>query len=573
MTAMAMRTEPGLLRRFALAAGLLLAATAAGAQADAPARPGVSYDLPPLDEPDIDQAEPGPPARAPEPSRRRTGPRIDIEPYVEIAQILSAELDGGDTFTYTSLAAGVDGRIQTRRVRAQASYRYQRNIDWSGPDSDNHSGIAVLNADIVPGVLQFDAGGLAARTGFGRGVSGLTSRDASSDLYSLYAGPTLATHVGPLSLNAAYRFGYVSVDDDASSSPFRLGFGDQTAHNLTASIGMGTGGRLPFGWTIGGGYARTDSDGPFDDRFRGAYVRGDVVVPVGPTLALTAGLGYEDLRASQRDLLRDVNGNAILGPGGVPVADPSRPRLLTYDIDGLIYDGGLIWRPSPRTELQARAGRRYGGTTVVATLQHNMGRGYGLGAAVFDTVQTFGGTIVNDLSGLPTEFDVTRNPFTGNLSGCAFGNEGGQGLCFDPALQSIRSNSFRARGASVLFSGERGLWSFGLGASYIHRRYNQPDDPAFDIIGDSDDSIGLYGNVGRQLSRSSELNFDAYATWFDSDAPGFDRNVGIGGTATYTRSFLLDRLRLLAALGLYHNDGGFADSTILSGLVGLRYTF
>jgi hypothetical protein len=36
---------------------------------------------------------------------------------------------------------------------------------------------------------------------------------------------------------------------------------------------------------------------------------------------------------------------------------------------------------------------------------------------------------------------------------------------------------------------------------------------------------------------------------------------------------MLERLRLLAALGLYHSSDGVDDSTVASGLVGLRYTF
>lgn len=567
-----MRAELSRLFGLFLGLWLVIAASAAHAQTDAP-RSGVSYDPPALEGQDIDQTDPD--ARAPAPRERRQRSRIDIEPYLEFDQVLSADLDGGETFTYTSVAAGVDGRIETRRVRAQASYRYQRNIDWSGPDSDTHSGLAIVNADVVPGLLQFDAGALATRTGFGGvGTAGLTSRGESAQLYSVYAGPTLSTHAGPLAVNAAYRFGYVSIDDVSLSGPFRLDYGSQTVHNLSASVGMGTGGRLPFGWTLSGGYSRTGSSGPFDDRFRGAFVRGDVVWPVGPTLALTAGVGYENLRASQRDFVRDGDGDPVLGPGGLPVADPNRPRLLTYDIDGLIYDGGLIWRPSPRTELQVRAGHRYGGTTVLATLQHQFGRGYALSAALFDTVETFGSTIITGISGLSPDFNVDRNPFTGNLGGCAFGGEGGGGLCFDPALQSIRSNTFRARGVSVLLSGERGLWSFGLGAGYVRRSYALPDDTIFLTFGGgSDESAGVYGNLSRRLSRTSRLDFDVYANWYSSNAAAFDDATGLGATVSYSRTFLLDRLRLLAALGLYHNDGGFSDSTVASGLIGLRYTF
>ena len=130
-------------------------------------------------------------------------------------------------------------------------------------------------------------------------------------------------------------------------------------------------GRLPFGWTVGAGYAREDSGGRFDSRFEGIYVRGDVVVPVGPTLAVTAGVGYEDIQASQRDLLRDATGVPVLDARRRPIAG-SRPRRACSPttIDGVMYDAGVIWRPSPRTELQARAGHRYGGTTFTGSLDH-----------------------------------------------------------------------------------------------------------------------------------------------------------------------------------------------------------
>lgn len=561
-----------LLARLALALGLAVAATGAQAQGDAP-RAGVSYDAPPAQgaDPQAAQDEVAPPREGRRPRRSRA----EVRPYLEVAQIVTAELDGGDTFTYTSLAAGVDGRIETRRVRAQASYRYQRNIEWGGNvgDQDTHSGVAILNADIVPGLLQFDAGALATRTGgIGRAL-GVTDRDSSVEIYSLFAGPTLSTRIGPAAFNAAYRIGYVAVNDNTPFGAFRDQYDDAVAHNLSASIGMGPG-RLPFGWTLAGGYARSDNGGPFDQRFEGAYVRGDIVLPLSPTFALTAGIGYEDIRADQFDIARDGAGLPVLSPGGVPLPDPTRPRLLTYDIDGLIYDAGLIWRPTPRTELQARAGHRYGGTTFVGTFQHRFNRTWGVAAAVFDTVETFGSSIINNLSNLPTDFDIVRNPFTGDLGGCAFGADPGAGLCFDPSLQSVRSNSFRARGATLLFSGNRGLWTFGAGATYVNRRYARPADPAFDIFGGGrDESFGLFATLGRELTRTSDLSFDAYASWFDSDLAGFDSVFGIGGTVTYSRRLLYDRLRLIGALGLYHNSNGINDSTVATGLIGLRYTF
>ncbi len=344
------------------------------------------------------------------------------------------------------------------------------------------------------------------------------------------------------------------------------------SHSASASVGMSPG-QSPVGWTVGGGYVRSDDRGEFRNRFEGEYARADVVVPLGPTFAVTAGVGYERIRSSQRDLLRDGTGTPVI-VGGRPVADPNAPRLLTYDVDGMIYDGGVIWRPSPRTELQARAGRRYGSTTVVGSFSHRFNQDYGVSAQVYDSVETFGNSLTNNLSSLPQGIVVTRNPVTGDLGDCAFGQTPGSGACIGRSLQSIRGGTFRARGGNLTFSGSRRLWTFGAGASYDNRRYQRPNDPAFDAFGGfRDESWTLFANVGRQLSRSSDVNLNAYASWYDSDEAGFDRVFSTGGTVSYSRSFLVDRLRLMAAIGLNHTDDGTTDSTVASGVAGLRYTF
>jgi hypothetical protein len=557
------------LGRFALALGLSLAGAAAYGQ-DAPSPPaaGVAYPAPaPADAGAPDSAAP-----AATPARHSRG---EIRPYLEVAQVLDASLDhGGDTLTYTSVAAGVDGHVETRRVTAQMSLRYERNIDWNGhvAQQDELSGIGNIHAEVAPGLLALDAGALATRTGGAGRVFGLTGRDRTIDVYSVYAGPTLAAHSGPVAINGAYRFGYTKIDDNTLAGRLNQDFDSSTEHDLTASIGMGTRSGLPFGWTVGAGYVRETTGGRWDQRFQGSYVRGDVVVPVGPTLAVTAGVGYERIRSSQRDAVRDASGAPVVDASGQATPNPGAPRLLTYDMDGVMYDGGILWRPSPRTELQARAGHRYGGTTFVGSFSHQVSGHAAVNAAVYDMVETFGHQLTSDLSSLPTNFNPNRDPLTGGLSGCVFGATGG--LCFDRALQSITGNSFRARGASIAFSGERGLWSYGVGAGYNHRRYFRPGGTAFATLGATEDkSFGIYGSLGRRLSRTSEVDFSAYASWYDNDEPGFASVTTEGASLSYNRTFMLEHLHLLAALGLNHNDGGTDSSTNASALAGLRYTF
>jgi hypothetical protein len=242
-------------------------------------------------------------------------------------------------------------------------------------------------------------------------------------------------------------------------------------------------------------------------------------------------------------------------------------------MDGIMYDGGIIWRPSPRTELQARAGHRYGGTTYFGTLTHQIGRHAALNVAVYDTVETFGQQLGNDISALPASFNAGRNPLTGSLGGCVFGQTGG-GVCLDRSLQAITGDTFRARGVMATLSGERGLWSYGIGAGYNRRNYFRPVLTGVTVLGATrDEDVSVYGNLGHRLSRTSSVNFDAYASWYDNNLPGSDAVTSEGATFSYSRTFLLEHLQLQAALGLYHADDGNVSSTNGAASAGLRYTF
>ena len=121
--------------------------------------------------------------------------RSQVVPYLEAQQVLSADLNGGDVLTYTTLAAGVDARTQTRRVEAQISYRYEHRIAWEDnlPDQSVHSGLAAVRAQLIPNTLVMNAGALATRAradanGPIFGFNGANSANLA-DVYSVYAGP------------------------------------------------------------------------------------------------------------------------------------------------------------------------------------------------------------------------------------------------------------------------------------------------------------------------------------------------------------------------------------------------
>lgn len=514
--------------------------------------------------------------------------RADVAPYLEVQQVLNADLGGDDVLTYTALVAGIDGRVSSRRFEAQVSYRYEHRVGWGDDlaDDDVHNGVAQARLELVDDLLSLDAGALAVRTGTAGGpVFGFNNIDDQGwvETYSAYVGPTVSTRVGDVDVGASYRLGYVHVDDHSLAglpvppdTPVADLDHSSVSHLADFSVGMAPG-RLPFGWTVGGGYAREEVD-ELDREFEGAYLRGDIVVPVSATFAVTAGVGYEDITSSQQDILRDENGVPIVTPGGELVPDPSRPRLVTYDQDGFIWDAGFIWRPTRRTEVQARAGQRYGGTTVTGSLRHDFSRDFGLSASVYDTVTSFNQLVVNDLNDLPVNFETNPNPLGpgfGSPGGCVFGEKPGSAACFDDAFQSIDTSDFRIRGANAALSGRRGPWSLGVGAGYSNRRYVAPGvgEGGFTLDERTDESFTVSGSLGRALSRTSTVSLDAYATWFDSGLPGVDDAFSAGISGSYYRTLWTERLQGYVALGLFTSDAGAFDDTIASALIGLRYTF
>lgn len=508
-------------------------------------------------------------------------PRTSVHPYLEVQQVATMDFDRGEMLTYTGIGGGLDASVATRRVQAMISVNYQHRVGWNDriEDHDVVSGVAAVHVDAVPGLLAFDAGAMAARTHADIRFPVPTARTVDSaqiaEVYSAYAGPTLSTRAGPVAVNAAYRLGYVKVDDHSLAgappgAPRVDRYSSSTVHNASVSVGMAPG-ELPFGWTVGAGYSREDMN-RLDSKFEGKYVRGDVVVPVSPTFAVTGGIGYEWLKGSQRDFLRDpLTGLPVLTPGGNLIPDPSRPRLKTIDQDGEMWDVGFIWRPTRRTELQARGGWRYGGESFTASLSHKINGHSALNAAVYDSVSSFGRLLIADLNGLPTNFKPPSNGLSG--AGCIFGNDPGTGACFGDAFQSISNFNFRNRGASIRYSAERGPWSLGLGAGYANRKYLAPDSTLFALHGITDQSFSLSGNLGRKLSRTSGIDLDAYASWFDTGLADTDSSFGAGLTGRYYRNIFRERLQAQIAAGLYTTQAGEFDASYGSILVGLRYTF
>src|SRR3546814_7566911 len=80
-----------------------------------------------------------------------------------------------------------------------------------------------------------------------------------------------------------------------------------------------------------------------------------------------------------------------------------------------------MWRPSRRTSLTARVGRRYGDTIYTGSFAYRADHATSIQVGVYDGLSSLGRGLSGGLAALPTQFDPTRNPIGGNINPCVFG--------------------------------------------------------------------------------------------------------------------------------------------------------
>ncbi len=510
--------------------------------------------------------------------------RVQVSPYIELGQVLTVDLNDGDTLTYTSAAVGVDASVSTRRVTVSASAEYERRIAWNDglADSDVVSGIVRGTALVAPG-LSVEGGALATRTRADiRGdAPGLLGGNAAniSQLYAAYVGPSYARRLGDLDVKASYGLGYVKVEvpDLPTLLPGQAPldyYDDATSHLATASIGTRAGTYAPFGMTLSGAISR-EYAGQLDQRYEGQFVRFDIVQPLTPELAAVAGVGYEKIDISQRDALVDGAGNIVRDGNGRFVTDPASPRRTAFENDGIFWDAGVLWRPSPRTTVEARVGRRYDSWTYIGSASHQTGPGSGVQVGVYDAVQTYGRSLLNGLRQIPLEFDGgSGDPFSDNFNGCVFSTGStGVGGCLNGVLQAATTSSFRARGVDAVYAVGYGPTRIGVGAGYANRSFHAPDNiPGIVVTGLDDEAFYAQAFGSYQIDRVSAVNGTLFLNRYSTSLPLAPDVWNWGAQGSYYRTF--GRLRAQASAGIYGSEiENIANDASFQAFLGLGYRF
>jgi hypothetical protein len=509
------------------------------------------------------------------------GRPLVIRPYIEAQQVADDQLSpsgGGGLLTYSVLAVGVDALLNGRNTQGSISLRYERRFGWGKESGGNSvSGVASLSTRLTEG-LRLDYGGYANR--FQTSAGGATfadynnSGDSLSQVYSVYAGPSLSTHSGDVAINGAYHAGYTKVDNQLNgASVVGINTLDHSvSQDARLAVGTKPGGLgLPVGIGVEGGWFREDISN-LDQRVSDLHARAQVIVPVTPALSLLGGVGAEKVQVSSRNAVVDSSGNPVLGANGELVTDKTSPRYIAFDTSGLIWDVGAQWRPSSRISAEGHVGRRYGRLGGYGFFNWKPGSSTTFNVTAYENITGFGGALANALSGTSTQFTAIRDSITGNLSSCVGSLTGG--TCIGGATGSLNSQVYRGRGVTASLMHSLGRWQVGVGGGWDRRVYiAAPETVLAELNGKVDQYYWVAGYAGGKVSARSSIQTTLELYKFESGlvANGDISAVRAVGVYQYYFSHHLTGNASLAVDGMKREQA--EDLWTASGALGVRYSF
>ncbi|MED5207430.1 MAG: hypothetical protein VX465_12430 [Pseudomonadota bacterium] len=192
---------------------------------------------------------------------------------------------------------------------------------------------------------------------------------------------------------------------------------------------------------------------------------------------------------------------------------------------------------------------------------------------MYDGIQGFGGRLNNSLAALPTDFDVTRDPVTGELTGCVSTLDGSG--CLDGLLGSLRSSVFRGRGVVASYSRQIGRMTAGIGAGYDRRKFIGAPGTVLELAdGLVDESYYVTAGLSGPVGQRGNFSVNSYANWFNGGSAGVGDVSAIGGSASYSEQVFRNlSARAAVAISMLDSDIAPDNFTTASALLGLRYDF
>jgi len=510
--------------------------------------------------------------------------RPELGAFMGLQQIAESQLSGAgaDDVTYTQISGGVAGQISNRRIVASGTYQvsYRQPEVGDLDKSFTQDGVLRLQANVIDEWLTMETGAITTRSRVDpSGPAPQFNTGNTTNLtqtYSAFVQPVITHRIGDVGVSLSYRYAYTkneSSQDTGSTGPITNRFDASRTQQATFNLGMEPG-DLPFGWKFSSDY-RHENTTSLDQHFRSINAIGEIKIPIGASpVAVVASGGYERIRTSEGEALLDpVTGLPVLGKGGGFVVDPSLPRILTYDVEGLVADAGIIWRPSRRTRMELRVGRRYGGVTVTGLIEMRPSERSGLTLVVTDRIESFGQGVSGGLASTPASIDLTQLDPGSSIQDCLFGRRPGTGSCIGGTLGQASASSYRERALSAIFNRAMRSWSFGGSLGYSRRTYIDDPNSPVSLAGVVDQSV--FGNitVNRRLTRISGVSFSFSGNLFKNGQVGASDVLSGSVTTNYYRSFGRSiQMQASVSVDASKQDGITADVSGRAQL-GLQYRF
>ena len=440
--------------------------------------------------------------------------RLVIHPYIEASHNLESFYSPTSSeLTYTDVVVGAEVTVNGRNNQGVASVRVDQRIGYGTVSNGTGvTGIATFSSAILPNTLRIDYGGYANETYVSSNGATLGNTPQTigqrQQVYAGFAGPTLSTHLGDVGVTGHYRVGYTSIGENGfdANNTFRNGidvFGHSVVQDgrLAAGVRPGQWGWIGFN-IIGGYYNEQESN--LNQDLNSEYARGEVIVPVTGDLAIVAGGGYEKVLVTSHDAIRDGAGNPVLDPNGRYITDWASPIYTALHKDDAIWDAGIEWRPSRRTNLEAHVGHRYGQLSEYGSFTYMPSPRQNLSIVVYDNLGGFGGDLNNTLSNLSSQFQTVRDGITGNISSCL--SSAAAGGCLGGVLGSANSAFGLAHGATIGYDLHFGRWDTGVGFGYdVHRYISSAQTVDAHINGKADTYYWVDAFVGASINEKSQF--------------------------------------------------------------------
>ena len=523
---------------------------------------------------------------------------LKLDPTFDIRQIASYSDADDETLTYSEVAVGLNGTVDTRRIKASLTYQYGRKFVESGDANrdDRHSLFARADIDVIDNRLSIDAGAFAAL--LNRDFRGQVSYSPDQDspnlvqTYSAYIEPHYHQPIPSVGdLDLTYRVGYYDVSENARSvggvgglpgnsstdTPFDA-VSDSVNQTVEARLGNREN-RGRFRWDVIGSLT-TEDVSRLDQRYRAYNGKVELEYVVRRGIGLIGNVGYEHVRNNEAAVLRDATGLPVLDANNDYQVDPAAPRNSIYSRQGLTYEGGIRLQPTRRTYLNFRAGKQFGRLSLNGDARYEVTPRLVFSARLTEGIDSFGRLLTRDLNGT-TVRSVVSNAAVIGLGGCVFGIDPGSGSCLFNATQSITNATFRNRAVQALAEFRHGRSGATLAVIYSDRKFldsqtlQAPTTAATtpDITDGSDRSLSVDARFSQELRGRQRFSLGVFANRYEFALSQGRADYYVGTTGEYSASigrWLSAQVTLTAAKR--YSDAA-PDTFNATASAGLRFQF